>query len=735
MSARFLTIFNAHKNRSMKGNLPTLRVNLLLVFILISVFQLKAQVREHCGTMKHHQIKMLNDPDYARSYLQNKAIIQQWIDSHANLRSSNSAVPDTIPVVVHIVWKTNVQNISDAQIISQIDALNEDFNRMNADSVNTPVVWQPIAGKIPYYFVLARRDPDGNPSTGITRTQTTDNAFDVDDQVKFDTQGGVNSWDVDTYFNIWVCNLVSGLFGYGEFPAGVHTSTYGYVCDHEYFGRTGTAIAPFDLGRTTTHELGHCFDLYHIWGDDGGGCTGSDNISDTPNQGGPTNFTCYTYPHTDACSPSAPGIMFMNFMDYSVDSCMNLFTQNQATRMVAAINNFYPTIVNSTGKEAVILQAVDAGIPHVISPSQSICSNTVPQIVTIKNWGTSDLTSATIYYRIDNDPWQSYAWSGTLTSLATTDVTLPNANSTNGTHTFSAYTAMPNGSGDMNSVNDTSTISFSILSAGLAIPFNETFTAAGFPPTDWNRINPDAATTWARGTSSHSGGNGSMWMDNYNYNANGQIDEMETPFFDLSVGTNPELTFYLAYRLYTNPTNNPNYSDTLEVLISTDCGSTYTSLYKKFGTTLATTSPAWASNEFFPTSTQWRMETIDLSAYASQSVVRFKFRNINDYQNHLYVDDINVTSSTSINENDLGKLFNVYPNPTNGNLTIQFNSVSRNTEINILDLPGKVVYQKQISNLNSTLEQIDLSGLSNGIYILQVKSDRGVSSERIVLEN
>ncbi len=719
----------------MKKFLLNVKIVLLFFTTLFTVFEIHAQVTEPCGTMEHHRLKMQTDPAYAKAFLQNETILQQWENSHANLRASNSAVPDTIPVVVHVIWKTSGQNISDAQVFSQIDVLNEDYSRTNADTVNTPAVWQSIAGKMPYYFVLARRDPNGNPTNGIIHKQTTVNSFSTDDAVKFNSQGGSDAWDVNKYLNIWVCNLVSGLYGYAEFPTANPSITFGFVCDYGSFGRLGSAQPPLNLGRTTTHEIGHCFNLFHIWGDDSSACTGSDNIGDTPNQAGPTNFTCYTYPHTDACSPNPPGVMFMNYMDYSVDSCLNMFTQNQTTRMTAAINSFYPTIVNSEGIQPVILQAVDAGIPKIINPGSFNCSTSVTQVVNIKNWGTTDLTSATIYYRIDNDPWQSYAWSGTLTSLSSVDVTLPAGTTTGGVHTFYAYTALPNNSTDLNNSNDTLSVVFTVMIAGQAVPYSEAFTAALFPPSGWQQYNDDGGTGWARANASHGGGTGSMWMDNYNYNARGRLDELETPFFDLTTVTDPQLSFYLAYRLYTDPVSNPNYSDTLEVLISTDCGITYTSLYKKSGTALATTSPVWLANSFVPTSNQWRMEVIDLNAYAADNAVRFKFRNINDYQNNLYVDDINITTTTSIRENTTQKLFGVYPNPTNGMINVSLaNTEIKTFEISVVDLPGKTVLSKKVNSPKSGIETIDLSSLPNGIYILKLKSDKGIAGERIVLE-
>jgi len=663
----------------------------LFIALVIMTGISNAQTSQRCGTMEHHLWKIQNDPAYANAFLQNEPIIQQWIANNQNNRTSSTS-PDTIPVVVHVVWKTAIQNISDAQINSQIDVLNEDFSRTNPDSVNTPAVWQPIAGAMPYHFVLARRDPNGNPTTGIVRVQTTVNSFGTNDAIKFTAQGGSDSWDVNTYLNLWVGNLGGGLLGYGEFPTGTPSNTYGFVCVYDAFGRTGTVTPPFHLGRTTTHEIGHCFNLFHIWGDDNGACSGSDQVTDTPNQADAT-FGCPSYPATDACATSAPGYMFMNYMDYSDDICMNIFTQGQATRMVAAVTNFYPTIVNSIGLQPVTLQANDAGISSIVSPTGSSCNNSITPVIAIKNWGTAALTSAVINYRIDNNTIQTFNWSGNLASQATLNVTLPNLTTTTGSHTFTSFTTLPNGVADLNSTNDTSIAAFSVLASGQAVPFAENFSATAFPPAGWNVNNNDGATTWARATISQGGGSGSLWMDNYNYNAFGEIDEMVTPNFDLTTISNPQMTFYLAYKLYTDPTSNPNFSDTLEVLISTDCGTTFTSLYKKFGVALTTTTPTWAANSFTPTAAQWRQEVISLSTFSSATTAIFKIKNVNQYENNLYIDNIN------INTNQIGEL----------------------------------VYSEKLTAQNDLI-RLNLEKMSNGIYFLNMITDSFNTTNKVIIQ-
>jgi hypothetical protein len=273
---------------------------------------------------------------------------------NVNFPASNPVyVPRTdaiyyIPVVVHVLWNTTGQNISDAQINSQIDVLNEDYGRTNANASATPAAFAQIASGTNFRFCLAHYDPSGNITTGIERRQTTKTEFQTDDQMKHFSMGGLNQWDPDRYLNIWVCNLGPDILGYAETPDVVpHTNTFGVVIAYNAFGRMGTATSPYDLGRTTTHEIGHCFNLWHIWGDDNGTCGGQgDLVGDTPDQANET-YNCVNFPKLDTCSPNYPGIMFMNYMDYSDDDCMSMFSAGQAVRMYNEIWNYYPLLLSS----------------------------------------------------------------------------------------------------------------------------------------------------------------------------------------------------------------------------------------------------------------------------------------------------------------------------------------------------------------------------------------------------
>jgi hypothetical protein len=229
-----------------------------------------------------------------------------------------------IKTVVHVVYKDSSQNISDAQINSQIKVLNQDFRAKNTDKKKTPSVWSGLVADSQVEFTLYK----------VTRTQTTKSSFGTDDGVKRASSGGVAPLNPSRYLNMWVCSLGGGLLGYAQFPGGPKP-TDGVVINYLAFGTQGTAQAPFNKGRTATHEVGHYLNLRHIWGDTED-CTGSDLVADTPNCAGP-NFETPTFPKV-SCNNGPNGDMFMNYMDYVDDAAMFMFTPQQVARMRTALD-------------------------------------------------------------------------------------------------------------------------------------------------------------------------------------------------------------------------------------------------------------------------------------------------------------------------------------------------------------------------------------------------------------
>ena len=282
-----------------------------------------------CGTMEVHNRLLELYPEY-------RAALGRLETATLARIAARTAAPDrpvTIPIVVHVVYRTSAENISDQQVLSEIDALNRDYAATNSDRSNVPAVWSGLVSDCMIRFALAKTDPNGNPTSGVTRTKTTVTSFPQDDSVKSSAAGGADAWPSDKYLNLWVCALGGGLLGYAQFPGGPAT-TDGVVILNTAFGSVGTAAVPFNLGRTATHEIGHWLNLRHIWGDTED-CTGTDFVDDTPNAQHP-NYGKPTFPHV-SCNNGPNGDMFMNYMDYVDDAAMVMFTNGQIARMQATL--------------------------------------------------------------------------------------------------------------------------------------------------------------------------------------------------------------------------------------------------------------------------------------------------------------------------------------------------------------------------------------------------------------
>ena len=250
-----------------------------------------------------------------------------------------------VPVVVHVLYNTSDQNISDQQVLSQIVSLNNDYRRLNADTVNTPAPFKSVAADIRIQFCLAKVDPQGRNTTGIIHKYTSATQFLADDQMKFSSKGGDDAWDATKYLNIWVCNLFGLTLGYAVMPGGPPANDGVVVC-YDCFGTVGNVVAPYNKGRTLTHEIGHWLGLRHLWGD---AYCGDDGIADTPPQE-TSNSYCPTFPHLSSCSINGFGDMYMDYMDFTDDGCMNMFTQDQKAEMrsLFALGNVRNSFLNSS---------------------------------------------------------------------------------------------------------------------------------------------------------------------------------------------------------------------------------------------------------------------------------------------------------------------------------------------------------------------------------------------------
>jgi len=364
-----------------------------------------AQTGRNCGTMEQLHEMEKHDPQLKGRMEAIERETRQWISTHSNTAERN-AVVITIPVVVHVLYNTAAQNISDAQINSQIAVLNADFRKLNSDISLLPGVFGPLAADCEIQFCLAQRDPSGNPSNGIVRRSTTVTSFSSNNNIKYTSFGGSDAWPSSSYLNMWVGNLSSGLLGYAQFPGGAAASD-GVVINYTAFGTTGTAAFPFNKGRTATHEVGHWLNLRHIWGD--ANC-GDDQVTDTPTQQ-TSNYGCPTFPKV-SCNNGPNGDLHMNYMDYTDDACMYMFTNGQKSRMLAILNGTRVSLQSSQG--CVPPSPGSCGVPS------NLAATTTTSSANLSWTAVFGAQSYNVQYRLSN----STTW--TTSSTTTNSLALSN---------------------------------------------------------------------------------------------------------------------------------------------------------------------------------------------------------------------------------------------------------------------------------------------------------------------
>ena len=480
----------------------------ILSFVLFSFFNVIGQNTEkatqfgkpklekiRCATIENEQ-KLLelypnrdNDTQF-ENWLAPKieAVKANRLASRQNENSISNVI--TIPVVVHVIHNgdglgTN-ENITDAQILSQIEVLNQDFGRIaGTPGFNT----NPVGADTEIQFCMAQRDPNGLFTTGINRYNLGSEASweidQINSQIKPQTQ-----WNPNEYLNIWVVNRIvftifgielGEILGYAQFPSGSGlegleqgtgpANTDGVVIAHRYFGSSdiypnGTYLAPNDKGRTATHEIGHFLGLRHIWGDGGfgaNGCSVDDFCDDTP----------VTSQQNEGCSigidscPDSPGLdMVENYMDYSDDDCMNIFTQDQKDRMIAVLTNAQRRATLATSLACQPGQTFDNdGSLDILNLNLANCGTTLSPSLQLTNIGNNTITSAEITYNIEGDGDLIYTWNGTLVNGQNAIVNLPTLTANAGNNVFNATITALNGGTDDNELNSSRSQNFDVVLA------------------------------------------------------------------------------------------------------------------------------------------------------------------------------------------------------------------------------------------------------------------------------
>lgn len=589
-----------------------------------------------------------------------KKIKEYRTEKLSNPNSKTTEESFVIPVIVHVIYNSADslnQNISKAQIDSQIIILNRNYAGNSIFIDNVPGAFEPLIANTGITFCPAVIDPSGNvlAEPGIERIDRSSIGLKspgnrgwtmeyIDASIK-----PITIWNPKYYLNIWVVPGISGgTLGYATFPGmtgldgmpdylGPET-TDGVVCDAKAYGKGPFNYSSYSEGGTATHEVGHWLGLRHIWGDVE---CGNDFCDDTPIHKD-KNFGCPTFPKMNTCGGAPDGEMFMNFMDYTDDYCNNMFTIGQSERMHVTLNNgtFRKSLINST----VCSATMQAPVANFIfnQTSTNICSNAV-----------FDFTDKSMF----NKNATSWAWTfqdgipATSSSKNPSGITF----SSPGNKSVTLTITTPLGTSTI-----TKTIN-AIYIGNADLPLTENFEGNTFPPAGWAFIkrSADAEMNWEvrEGSSGFGIGNKSMIYNNTEYDAKKKLDDILLPKVDLTGISQATIKFDVAYTPYYVVENGvvDTQDDILEVLLSSNCGTSVTSVYKKRGEELATFLPG-KGEEFYPTSTQWRTDSIVIpSSFLGKTNVQVVFRNHGLWGHTIYVDNISITSPNVVVNNPAPK--------------------------------------------------------------------------------
>lgn len=631
----------------------------------------------------------------------------ELLDAEAIIQNGIQSLPKNhdikiIPVVVHVFHEGGSENISDAQIESQILVLNEDYGKLtgtngDGNGVDTEV-----------RFRLAKIDPNGNCTNGVVRIKSSLTNHKTYERPLLKE---VSFWDNQKYLNIYIVKSIpGGTLGYSSFPGGPADED-GLVVRHNYFGTSGTAGS--SLGRTGTHEVGHWLGLYHTFNNSCGTdiCTDGDYVCDTPPVA-TANFSCSPI---NSCSNDVPDLtdQIENYMDYTPESCSNMFTAGQADRILSSLVNLRPTIWTNSN-----LIATGCDDAYVAPPVCGVTSNFVslnPEICINNTVNFLDISL--------NNPtsWQWYFTGGTpSTSIA--------QNPQVSFSTLGSYDVklVVSDGVTSDSITITNYVSVTNPGVGISLPFQENFESTIFPPNGITINNPDGGIAWELDSNASVSPTHSVSLDNLSSTNYGTIDEIILPFLDLSSNAaTPYMKFKWAYAKSVSL-----YTDEMIVQLSTDCGATWNQIYYRSNASLVT-GPT-QTTPFIPDATQWKQATINLNAYSSDTYVLIKIMNVTDGGNFLYIDDINIgDQSLSVEEIDNNLDFQVFPNPSNGTFTISFSNMEDKKPVfEIYSLDGKLV-----KSINSNYKDVNVFNLQKGTYLVKMKDEMDLGGfKKIVIQ-
>lgn len=602
-----------------------------------------------------------------------------------------------IPLVVHVLHNGEPigsgPNITDAQVLSQVTVMNEDFRRM----VGTPGYnTDPDGADVEVEFVMAQRTPDGCPTNGINRVNICQDGTDQADVQFWKTQ---TIWDRDLYMNMWSSKYVGDLttiLGFAQFPGG-SANTDGVSAGHTYFGSsdyddgTFALSPPYDKGRTMTHEVGHYLGLLHTFQ---GGCGGGDQVADTPAVDDP-NYGCPT--GHQSCGTVD---MIENYMDYTDDTCMNIFTNGQKARVQAILASSRSSLASSNGADP--LPPVNNDSAVAIESLNISCGTEANPVIILTNWGTNTLTSATITYDIDGGTSENYNWTGSLANGESETIMLSSITSTAGDHDLNVSISS---TGDARACNNNATSCFTLTA-------NSEPCASVGDATDgyFTSVKGVSFNTINNLDNNPQGGGGNDLDVGYSDFTNLSTDVNRESTYDITVYVNTDGNFPVGTRVWIDWNQNCSLDDAgeeydLGVAQNVENGPTGNSPLS-----ITIPSDAVLGNTIMRVATQFNAFPAPCSNNHDAEV--------EDYT-------INVLGSLSIEDFVLNSI-RIYPNPTTNVLNISVSNNDLPDSYSIYNMLGQTVTTKQISS-NADLS-INSSELSNGMYFVKIiKNDSAVT--------
>lgn len=682
----------------------------LIWLLALSGVSLSAQHRCGFDAILAYQ-KRQNPAAFSRAIAHEQQAYDRWVkNSGQGLASRNSCDFFTIPVVFHIIYANQSANISEGQVLSQLDILNQDYRRMDSTAGEGPGADARIQ------FCLATLDPDGDSTSGITRTQST---LGIHRTIEEDQLKSLASWDDQRYLNIWVVESVTlidpdgqdppkAILAYASFPTFPNGLPQGVVIDHRYLGNQGTAIAPYNAGRTLTHEIGHFFGLYHPFESEGI-CSGAtefncisngDRVCDTPSQLEPT-FGCPVSADNSCtdrpCDRPDPAFNYMNYTD---DVCMNAFTIGQADRMRFFLEGARASLVDplnlaSTGCD--MLSILNRPIANFSQSSISLC-----------------IQESVVFQDLSEGCPDTYSWhfpGGIPASSSSAQTVVTYA--VPGTYPVTLIVGNSQG-------NDTLT-RLTAIRTSIAVQagsWQENFESILFPPEGWQKGDADELGGWIRTNQAARSGQFSAVMPHFNSPSCGFQDMLISPPLEMS-GKPWQLSFSYAYQQRNAESSD---ADEFQVSISDTCGAPWLPVFFRAGASLSTVEGTLDTGPFVPGSGEWEQVVIDLSQFSDRSHVRIRFQTKGRNGQNLYLDDIRISPSTSVSVLPELAGLEVFPNPFGGELTIRQPAwAGQEVELELLDMQGRVVEQA-ISSLDFSGEMnwsLDQS-TGTGLYIVRI---------------